>query len=80
MVLNSYTTVVDAKKCKMYMRNFGEFFNNQVECAGAIILSRTDIVERGQGQEAMNMLRELNQKAAIITTPIEQLDGKSFLK
>ncbi len=50
LVLNSYTTVVDAKKCKMYMRNFGEFFNNQVEYAGAIIMSRTDIVDEAKAQ------------------------------
>ena len=79
MKLNSYTTVVDAKKCKMYMRNFGEFFNNQVEYAGAIILSRTDIVDEDKAAEVMNMLREHNQKAAIITTPISTLDGKKLL-
>ena len=79
MKLNSYTTVVDAKKCRMYMRNFGEFFNNQVEYAGAIILSRTDIVDEEKAAEVMNMLREKNPKAAIITTPIAQLDGKKLL-
>ena len=68
LVLNSYTTVVDAKKCKMYMRNFGEFFNNQVEYAGAIIMSRTDIVDEAKAQAAMELLREINPKAAIITT------------
>ena len=80
MELNSYTTVVDAKKCKMYMRNFGEFFNNQVEYAGAIILSRTDIVSEDKAAEVMNMLREINKNAAIITTPIAQLDGKKILE
>ena len=80
LVLNSYTTVVDAKKCKMYMRNFGEFFNNQVECAGAIIMSRTDIADEAKVSETMEMLRTLNQKAAIITTPIDQLDGKKLLE
>ena len=75
LVLNSYTTVVDAKKCKMYMRNFGEFFNNQVEYAGAIIMSRTDIVDEAKAQAAMELLREINPKAAIITTPIEKLEG-----
>ena len=64
--LNSYTTVVDAKKCKMYMRNFGEFFNNQVEYAGAIIMSRTDIIDEKKAQQA--------------TTPIEKLDGKKILE
>ena len=80
LVLNSYTTVVDAKKCKMYMRNFGEFFNNQVEYAGAIIMSRTDIVDEAKAQASLELLREINKKAAIITTPIEKLDGKKLLE
>ena len=80
LVLNSYTTVVDAKKCKMYMRNFGEFFNNQVEYAGAIIMSRTDIVDDAKAEAARELLRGLNEKAAIITTPIEELDGKKLLE
>ena len=80
LVLNSYTTVVDAKKCKMYMRNFGEFFNNQVEYAGAIIMSRTDIVDEVKAQAAMELLRGINSKAAIITTPIEKLEGKKILE
>ena len=80
LVLNSYTTVVDAKKCKMYMRNFGEFFNNQVEYAGAIIMSRTDIVDEAKVQTAMELLREINPKAAIITTPIGKLEGKKILE
>ncbi|RHT62543.1 cobalamin biosynthesis protein CobW [Ruminococcus sp. AM28-41] len=80
IVLNSYTTVVDAKKCKMYMRNFGEFFNNQVEYAGAIIMSRTDIIDEKKAQHAMELLRGINAKAAIITTPIEKLDGKKILE
>ena len=80
LVLNSYTTVVDAKKCKMYMRNFGEFFNNQVEYAGAIIMSRTDIVDEAKAQVAMELLREINPKAAIITTPIEKLEGAKILE
>ena len=80
LVLNSYTTVVDAKKCKMYMRNFGEFFNNQVEYAGAIIMSRTDIVDEEKAMQSMELLRGLNAKAAIITTPIEKLDGKKLLE
>ena len=79
LVLNSYTTVVDAKKCKMYMRNFGEFFNNQVEYAGAIIMSRTDIVDEAKAQASLELLREINAKAAIITTPVEKLDGKKLL-
>ena len=80
IVLNSYTTVVDAKKCKMYMRNFGEFLNNQVEYAGAIIMSRTDIIDEKKAQQAMELLRGINAKAAIITTPIEKLDGKKILE
>ena len=80
LVLNSYTTVVDAKKCKMYMRNFGEFFNNQVEYAGAIIMSRTDIIDEAKAQASLELLREINSKAAIITTPIEKLEGKKLLE
>ena len=78
--LNSYTTVVDAKKCKMYMRNFGEFFDNQVQYAGAIIMSRTDIVDEKKAMESMELLRSINEKAAIITTPTEKLDGKKILE
>ena len=78
--LNSYTTVVDAKKCKMYMRNFGEFFDNQVQYAGAIIMSRTDIVDEKKAMESMELLRSINEKAAIITTPIEKLEGKKILE
>ena len=78
--LNSYTTVVDAKKCKMYMRNFGEFFDNQVQYAGAIIMSRTNIVDEKKAMESMELLRSINEKAAIITTPIEKLDGKKILE
>ena len=78
--LNSYTTVVDAKKCKMYMRNSGEFFDNQVQYAGAIIMSRTDIVDEKKAMESMELLRSINEKAAIITTPIEKLDGKKILE
>ncbi len=80
LILNSYTTVVDAKKCKMYMRNFGEFFNNQVEYAGAIILSRTDLIDEKKAEQCMEMLRKVNERAAIITTPIEKLDGKKILE
>ena len=80
IVLNSYTTVVDAKKCKLYMRNFGEFFDNQVEYAGAIIMSRTDIIDEKKAQQAMELLRGINAKAAIITTPIEKLDGRKILE
>ena len=80
VVLNSAVTIVDASKCKMYMKNFGEFFNNQVEYAGAIIMSRTDIIDEKKAQQAMELLRGINAKAAIITTPIEKLDGKKILE
>lgn len=76
--LNSYTTVVDAKKCKTYLRNFGEFFKNQVEFAGAIIVSRTDLVEEKKVMECVKVLREINPKAAIITTPIASLSGEKL--
>ena len=79
VVLNSATTVVDVNKCKMYMKNFGEFYRNQVETAGAIILSRTDVAKEGKAEDAVAMLREMNKDAAIITTPIAQLDGKKLL-
>ena len=78
--LNSYTTVVDAKKCKMYMKNFGEFFDNQIQYAGAIIMSRTDIATEKKVQESLELLRSLNKEAAIITTPIENLDGKKLVE
>ena len=78
--LNSYTTVVDAKKCKMYMKNFGEFFDNQIQYAGAVIMSRTDIASEKKVQESLELLRSLNKDAAIITTPIENLDGKKLVE
>ena len=78
--LEGFTTVVDAKKCKMYQKNFGEFFDNQVQYAGAIIMSRTDIVDEKKAMESMELLRSINEKAAIITTPIEKLDGKKILE
>ena len=73
--LNSFVTVVDATKCKLYMKNFGEFFNNQVESAGAIILSRTQKLSQDKLQACVDMLREHNPKAPIITTPWDQLSG-----
>ncbi len=78
--LNSYTTVVDVNKCKMYLKNFGEFYSNQVETAGAIILSRTDVAKEGKAEAAVKLLREMNPNAAIITTPIDQLDGVKILE
>lgn len=78
--LNSFTTVADAKKCKMYMKNFGEFYNNQVEHAGTIILSRTDTISEEKLDQCTALLREHNTKAAIITTPWDDLTGKQILK
>ena len=77
--LNSYTTVVDAKKCKMYMKNFGEFFNNQIESAGTIVLSRTDVADADKVAQCVEMIREKNPKAAIVTTPIDKLTGEQLL-
>ena len=78
--LNSFTTVVDVTKCKIYRKNFGEFFSNQIEYAGAVILSRTDKAKPEKIQEIVALLRELNEKAPIITTPIEQLPGEKILE
>ena len=78
--LNSYTTVVDAKKCKMYMKNFGEFFNNQIESAGTIVLSRTDVADADKVAQCVEMIREKNPKAAIVTTPIDKLTGEQLLE
>ena len=78
--LNSFTTVVDATKCRMYKKNFGEFFSNQIEYAGAIILSRTDKAKDTKIEEAYKILRELNEKAPIITTPISELSGEKLLE
>ena len=79
VVLNGFTTVVDASKAKMYMRNFGEFFNNQVEHASAIILSRTAGMSQEKLDACVALLREKNPTAAILTTPWDQLDGKTVL-
>lgn len=79
VALNSATTVVDVMKCKMYLRNFGEFFENQVKSAGTIILSRTDKADTAKVEAAVKMLRELNPEAHIITTPVEVLGGKKVL-
>ncbi len=78
--LNSSVTVVDVKKCKMYMKNFGEFFNNQIEYAGNIVLSRTDIADKDKVEAAVAMIREHNAEATIITTPISQLTGEQLLE
>jgi len=78
--INSAVAVVDASKCKMYMKNFGEFFSNQIEYAGTIILSRTDKVDQAKLNACVEMIREHNDKATIITTPLAQLDGREVLK
>ena len=77
--LNSASTVADASKVKMYMKNFGEFFNNQIEHAGTIILSRTQNVSEDKLKKAIEMIRSLNADAHIITTPWDSLDGKQIL-
>ena len=79
MQLNSFVTVADATKVKVYMKNFGEFYNNQIESAGAIILSRTQKLSQEKLEAAAAMLREKNPDAAILTTPWDQLDGKVIL-
>ncbi len=78
--VNSAVAVVDASKAKMYIKNFGEFFVNQIEFAGTIILSRTDKVNAEKLEECVKLIREHNSKATIITTPLEQLDGKDVLE
>ena len=80
--LDSAATVVDVTKCKIYLKNFGEFFKNQVQAAGTIILSRTDTPKATPEkiEEALQLLRELNPNAAIITTPVEELGGKKVLE
>ena len=78
--LNSFTTVVDVTKCRVYRKNFGEFFSNQIEYAGAVILSRTDKAKPEKVEESVALLRELNDKAPFITTPIVQLSGEKILK
>ena len=78
--VNSAVAVVDAAKCKMYIKNFGEFFINQIEYAGTIILSRTDKVSEEKIHTCVELIRQYNKKAAIITTPLKQLDGKDVLE
>ncbi len=79
MKLNSFVTVADASKVKVYMKNFGEFYNNQIESAGTIILSRTQKLSQEKLEAAVEMLREKNPDAAILTTPWDALDGKTIL-
>ena len=79
--MNCAATVVDVTKCKMYLKNFGEFFKNQVEAAGTVILSRTDLpkVTDEKVEEALKLIRELNPDATVITTPVEELGGRKVL-
>ena len=79
MKLNSFVTVADATKVKVYMKNFGEFYNNQIESAGTIVLSRTQKLSQEKLEAAVAMLQEKNPDAAILTTPWDQLDGKVIL-
>ena len=80
--LNCAATVVDVTKCKMYLKNFGEFFKNQVEAAGTVILSRTDLPKATDEkvEEALKLIRELNLDATVVTTPVEELGGKKVLE
>ena len=78
--VNSAVAVVDASKAKMYIKNFGEFFINQIEYAGTVILSRTDKVSAEKLKECVALIREHNEKATVITTPLDELDGKAVLE
>lgn len=77
--LNSFVTVADATKCKMYMKNFGEFYNNQIEHASTIVLSRTGNIKEDKLQTCLDLIREHNKKASIITTPWEEISGTQML-
>ena len=80
LILNTYTTVVDASKIKMYMKNFGEFYKNQVETAKTIILSRSQKLSEDKLAEALAMIRQLNEHATIVTTPWDDINGKQILE
>ncbi|RKW50185.1 MAG: cobalamin biosynthesis protein CobW, partial [Lachnospiraceae bacterium] len=75
---NSAVTVVDVKKCKMYMKNFGEFFNNQIQFANTIILSRTDLADNKKIEEAVALIKEVNPEAIIVTTPLDKLSDEKI--
>ena len=77
--MNSYTTVVDAQKCKMYMKNFKEFFNNQIAYANTIVLSRTQMMEEKALEAVVHELKHVNEQAHVITTPWEELNGEDIL-
>ena len=78
--INSAVAVVDASKCKMYMKNFGEFYNNQIETANTIILSRTDGMTEEKLDQCVNMIREHNKDAVIVTTPWPELTGEQLME
>lgn len=77
--MNGYVTVADATKCKMYMKNFGEFYNNQISSAKTIVLSRTGKIKEEKLEAAIHLIREKNTQAVIITTPWDEIDGKQIL-
>ena len=79
VILNAFTTVVDAGKCKMYMKNFGEFFNDQIEHAGTIIMSHADSVKEEKLSSAVELVRERNATAVIVTTPINELSSEALV-
>lgn len=79
VAMNGYVTVADATKCKMYMKNFGEFYNNQIESAKTIVLSRTGKISDEKLNQCLTLIKEKNDKATIITTPWEEIDGKQIL-
>ena len=80
VVINSTATVVDAAKCKMYMKNYGEFYNNQIEYAGTVILSRTQNISAEKLDTCLKMIREKNDEASVITTPWDEINGKNILE
>ena len=80
LTLNAFTTVIDASKCKMYMKNFAEFYSNQIEFASSIVMSRTSDIRADKLDEAVAIIRSLNASASLITTPWEQVDGKVILE
>lgn len=80
VTLNSAVTIVDASKCNMYMKNFGEFFNNQIEYAKTIVLTRTDVADVKKVQQAVDLIRVRNQEAVIVTTSLSQLSGEQLLE
>ncbi len=79
ILLNSFTAVVDAKKCKMYMKNFGEFYNDQIESASCIVLSHTTGIDDSKIEKCLELIRDKNAKATIVTTPWEEIEGNKIL-